>query len=244
MEQLGDVRLLIARARELAEELESIDLEYDQSDPYAVTIEPDAASGEFVHRLHVKPYPIRAKVVAADAVNNLRSSLDHLIVRSRELAGGTGRSGFPFGASRENFERAFRQMRGVPLPISEYIFELNPFSEGNERLYGITTLSGGNKHARVALVEQVIMAVSIERIDGSRESVPLRHDGRFPVYEFEFQRTKSGARDYRIQIATGIRLHGGPPSGATPANAVRHMSETVERIVNDVESMLRLGGLL
>jgi hypothetical protein len=232
---LGDVRPLIARALELANDLEVLDA-HDSKSTRSIVIEYDAGASIYVHKLRFIPYPERAKILASDAVNNLRSSLDHLVSCCARLASGIDKTGsFPFGPTADAVERELKKARGLPPEVAKYVRGLCPFPAGNPDLYAVAQLSKTNKHRRITPVVERNFAVKVVR--GSLPPQMLHvGDG---VTEIELFRSADRETNYRIETACGVRLHEGPFTGATPANAIRFMAAAVTDVVDSVERILR-----
>ena len=79
-------KLLIGRALEHAHDLNNRGRAFFERKPYAEFVDVHRDSGEQTHKLRLtESLPASFATIAADAVNNLRSALDHAVVASASL---------------------------------------------------------------------------------------------------------------------------------------------------------------
>src|SRR5690349_8650682 len=103
------VQAKVDRARRHVAEFTSVVSDFFGSNPYEVSTKRDSQTRRLIHYLsRVAPTPISLALIAGDAIQNLRSALDHLAQQLYLV--GTGRSvgtdrdvAFPVGRNASHF---------------------------------------------------------------------------------------------------------------------------------------------
>lgn len=155
-ERLRLVRTKLERARKHISEL---DLEVEtflKSRPYEVSSKRDLHTREVVyHAARVEPVPPSIPIIAADALQNLRTALDHLACDLVEIAGNaaTRNTGFPVFASLGIYKaQATEKTRGMRMDAIEAIDSIKPYRGGNDALWILQSLNNVNKHRLLNIV--------------------------------------------------------------------------------------------
>jgi hypothetical protein len=120
------------------------------SDPYGVGREINPQTGDYVFRLKVHKEPRRDwAAIIGDAVHNLRSALDHLMVALVEFNGGTVTSAteFPIFENVQSYKaKKSGKVAGASQKAIDLIDEAKPFKGGNDGLWLIHKLDIIDKH--------------------------------------------------------------------------------------------------
>lgn len=139
------------RAKEHIAELERILRTFLDSSPYEVTINHNYATRKMEWILvRDTPVPPNVSTVAGDAIQNLRSTLDHLawqLVLSNNQTP-TNITGFPIAASLQEYtsRKVRRKVEGMQPDVIAAIDRLRPYSDGNALLWRLHSLNNRDKH--------------------------------------------------------------------------------------------------
>jgi hypothetical protein len=170
--------LKIHRAQEHLDVLNQIAEWWFQTHPYRVGENLDAKSGlkEIAVFADDQP-PARLALVAGDVIQNLRSSLDHLVGEIARFASGgylmpkvEQALQFPITTSKGKFraERRRGRLGCVPPRVQAAIHRLQPYRsrDAMERhpLFVLQELSNIDKHRRLPLLLSVISSISYDKI--------------------------------------------------------------------------------
>lgn len=123
------------------------------SDPYEIVSQLDGLRDERVWKFKlVKQLPGEFAVDAGAILHSLRSPLDQ-ILGAVVAQNGLSESGvgFPFGRSADHFEAELQKQKKLPDAANELIREAQPYSGGNNLLWGLHELNRRDKH-RAGLV--------------------------------------------------------------------------------------------
>jgi hypothetical protein len=123
--------------------------------------------------------PLRLSLIAGDAIQNMRSALDHLVVElaTAEYGGPLpheieSKLAFPITTCRDKFRAARKRSRltCVPARAQAVIQRLQPYRRGDYRtdlLWVLQELSNIDKHRRLPLLNTLLHSVKIERFQSS-----------------------------------------------------------------------------
>jgi hypothetical protein len=123
--------------------------------PYEVSTEFDAKVSKIVHYVSsLKPIDPIIPIIAGDAVQNLRTALDYLIVQLVDAhSGNVGekrlrKTGFPMFESPEEMtpSKIKKKIGGVSPDAEKAILILKPYKGGNNDLWGLHELNRVEKH--------------------------------------------------------------------------------------------------
>ncbi len=115
-----------------------------------------------------EPIPIKLSMILGDALNNMRSSLDHLVGRFVELHGGkvTRSHAFPICDDIASFEKQGRQLAGIPADGPERILieEAQPYQRGEDwrehPLAVLNKMTNTDKHRAIHIAASYPQAAS------------------------------------------------------------------------------------
>lgn len=141
---------------------------FEGREAYAFECEVDRVSShEQIHRCFAverEPVPEEWPLLAGEAIQNLRSALDHLIYGA---SGNNERSQFPIFTDAGAFaKRGQRMVAGVPTQMLEWIeatqpYRVAPQSPDQDLLEGLRVWSNVDKHRTLATLASAVMHESI-----------------------------------------------------------------------------------
>ena len=147
-------KALLNRARELIGELNARSKAFVDMKPYSIVREFDINAREYVHKIVLREaLPGGLATVAADALNNLKSTLDQSVCASLlRIKPDASLSGacFPFGDTEAHFRASakdtFRKFNNIAPEIVSFITDIKPYKRGNDLLYLMNIISKANRH--------------------------------------------------------------------------------------------------
>ncbi len=239
-------KLLLNHAREHIENLNARGQAFVESKPYAEVCELDGDTEEYVYSIRLTtPAPAAFALVAADALNNLKSVLDQTVCGSvilldpkRSLGGVC----FPFGNSADHFKAAQREgCKKVAPEIVTVISGFHPYKGGNDPLWLMNSLSKMNRHR---ILQPVIFAGE-NRIAVNTMVITGPAKIMAPVWdrsknELIFARTGQPNLKYDLQFSLHIAFGDVDIVAGQPAIPIlRGFADIVERIVAAIEGETR-----
>lgn len=140
----------LERARTLAKEFEAICADYEAGSSLIVVPEADDTGLMHIKLKTPDRIPDTASHLAAEVVYHTRSALDHMVAEIARQNGvnDTSHLHFPIVRKRDQFSEKgnLRKMRGLPEDVQELLRKLEPFEDGNERLWGLGAFANVDKH--------------------------------------------------------------------------------------------------
>jgi hypothetical protein len=146
----------IARAKEHITEFDSRWQSFcDQPNLYEPFIDKDPERpGKDIWKLRLNhPFPTTLDEIIGDAVNNLRSALDHACYAAAVASGNsTPRYAyFPFGKTEPDFEITMKgNSKDVPPAIQTIIRNYRPYKGGNDPFRALNLIAVRDKHMRLS----------------------------------------------------------------------------------------------
>lgn len=203
IDRLASARLKLARAREHFKTLKIETDAFVESEPYAVSSDPEVKDGWQIFRFRIfQEPPIRLAVIAGDVVNNVNSALDHLIYAlSLTKASGTG---FPVFLRIDDYSsHRDRLLQGVPeWPDRAIIDAYQPYERGNtlDPLWLMRSFANADKHRVTQPAYSRPHRLRIEAPPGYRgQVIPPQITG--PLYD--------GAELFRVRLSGPAPPEGG-----------------------------------
>lgn len=184
------------RANEYVDQLNAITQKFRDGYPDAVVPEVNRASGEVSYRVaYVPSVPDDVPLILGDALQNLRSTLDHLayelVIAAKNTP--TSNTAFPiFDSADDYWEHFARKVKGMGQHAIQHINRSEPYQGGfGHRLWQLHRLNNFDKHRTLLTTPLVNVARSItpseerefkagyERRHGPRSSDRIRLVGSF-----------------------------------------------------------------
>lgn len=230
----------IEHVRTLCEETAA----FEEDEAYHFESEREIRSPEHVlyrcFAVQQKPMPLHWPLLAGEAVQNLRSALDHLIY---EKAGGNGRTQFPIFTSPEDFKsHASAMMKGVPDPVRTAIEKVQPYRHmpgeaAHDPLAQLRTLSNHDKHRMLATVLSAVTREGVGLPDGvdlTWEDYATNKklgEGKAQISTFVV-RTEGKAMDVRVEpmFSYEVRIEG------RPVAALKWLGNHIYRTVAEIDT--------
>lgn len=239
-----EAHLLNQRARELSRELATLAKEFFDTEPYTQRTDVDRKSGEHIHKIAMtRQLPKRLTPIAADAINNLRSALDHAVVAScielNVVRAST--TYFPFAGDEAQLDNAIKgRCKNVPKGLVDLFRSFKPYKGGNDLLYAISALSGSNKHQKlVAIGAAGSNAIRIDRlhvVKAKHFEVHLpRWDvsrGKLVLFRSSPEAEFKGSIDFQFFVAFASADF---VAGSDASTVIDRMCEEVDRIITAIE---------
>lgn len=240
-----EARLIQAEARLRIDELLALQKAFWHTKPGKFERTHDPELKKHFHWFKpLEPLPERSSVLASDAIEKLRHSLDHGFTASSELTYGekSRKVFFPFGSSEIEFKRRCAEMgRFVSPEVLEVADIFMPFAGGNDLLYGLT-LSNATKHRKLVdaalsclpgslFMQGMLGNGNIEMI--IKATVPGPDEGLLLAISDEAADAtiSNGKIAMEILFAAGVEHFGGLPA----LDTLYDLAELVELIINEIE---------
>jgi hypothetical protein len=174
--RLARVQLKIQRSRKHIDDLRAVLDTFGKSVPYKVGFRRDAATRKGIYYVsHVEEVPPEIALVAADAIQTLRSSLDHLAWQLVEANGQTptSQTAFPICDTPQQVQDATDKVRGMSNGAISLIQGAEPYRGGGNDLWVLHRLNIIDKHRLLLTVASKwqrmdIMPAVLAIVDKSR----------------------------------------------------------------------------
>jgi hypothetical protein len=241
-------KLLLDGARENIQELEARGQAFVESCRGVPIVDLDAKTDEKVLKYRItRKVPGRLRVVASNALNNLRHSLDQAVnSASVELGSRKRNNYFPFAKDAGEIDGVIRRnCPTVPSGLIRLLKAFQPYGGGDDLLYTMSRMSGPNKHQLVLKLDLNLPYLSMY-LD---ELASFRFSGPFKVgymgwdsakQELEFARVRADAAfEYRddLHLPLLISLADSQTASGEPAAAfLNTLAGKVDRIIQAIEA--------
>jgi hypothetical protein len=233
------------------------------TDAYTVIREEDPQTGHTVRRAQIKVAPPeRISILAGDAIQNLRSALDHIVyaLADRHLTltpeieaglmfpiiGNVNEQGKARSGAKAFKDSIPRRLAGVPANALTFIESVQPYfrdKTGTEfaydSLWRLAELSRVDKHRRLALVSAWLVNQYVSIPEGSvAEDIDFVHP-QGPVEDGDVLVTYAGADEgVDAHFTRGVALNEGSFPGAEIVSDLKSLQGRVEWVVGVLERFL------
>jgi hypothetical protein len=140
--------------------------EFIETNPYSIQIDTETESGRpLVHVLRADPVPPKICLIAGDAIQNLRSTLDYLACALVRVNGNTPSrfTEFPIfdGPITSKIEsRFYKKVEGMRPEVVQQIRDVRPYQGGDDLLWRLHRLNIVDKHNMLVTALGNITAVN------------------------------------------------------------------------------------
>lgn len=181
----------VERAKQCIADLNVAIQDFLKSNPYSIGTKRDPQTRRLVYYVtKVQPTPSTIPAIAGDAIQNIRSALDHLAYQLF-LVGTNGEKGvgrriyFPIDGSAENFKKNLsRRTEGIRQEAINAICTLEPYKEGKGgKLLVLHELNIIDKHRSLLTVGSAYRSFNIGAIATRLAQKPWK--GIFPIPKFD-----------------------------------------------------------
>lgn len=237
-------RQKIARAKQHAVELNSLEQTFLGSQCSGVIIEVDRATGDKIQKLKFTgPVPLEGSSIVSDAANNLRDALDHACYATAIASGKNDPryAVFPFAGSSADLDNAIRgRSKDLPQEILALLRTFNPYKGGNHVLSVLNSLANANKHGmlRPMATSTGTVSMHIGKVSGGHFGIPgnaFRWDGeKNEIVVARYGRSTQVNHNFQIQVFLAFdeaTLEWGDPAVVI----LDGFSAEVQRIVGAIE---------
>ncbi len=245
---------LLRRSLEHVDEMEARFNTFLHRDPCKRFVKHDPETNEHLHGVQfVEPIPNTVTVVAYDAVNALRSTLDHAVYASAVMLGheDVTTTKFPFGDSADGVksDAVKRKKNGTIAsachPVEEmrdYLVALHPHPEkgGNADIWALNKLRNVVNHRKLVRLGVQIGDMTISRGVFS-DGIRLDRKWNATRDEFIYARTPSAAQSrHYLSVTAFLEIGETPFLGGKPATATFYnLAQMIEGIVVGIERETR-----
>jgi hypothetical protein len=159
---------LLARAKEHVIDCERKIAAFFALKPHRSVIEADPNGTDKIHKITLtKSVPASVANAGADAVNCLRSVLDHAAYASAVASGKVKprHTYFPFGPDADFNRSGKGGCKNVPPDVVTLMRAFKPYRTGNDLLWAINQASVANKHSLLTPVGIITKAMHIRKVE-------------------------------------------------------------------------------
>jgi hypothetical protein len=236
--QFQSARLKVKRADRHIQELVSVIVAFLDTDFCKLHIEEDGDSGNYsVNMDSTAPFPPEIPLIVGDAVHNLRSALDHIVVQFTK----SDRLALPTGKERHNVEGAphYRTIKkSLPDFAAHILNEIQPYAGGKFKVWELGKLDNIDKHQLLIPTINItgLMGVDFEDDRGNR----ISGGGHIAVEQGRIQGMFAGFGKIKInnhgKPTIGISFAPGTPfQDQTILETLPQLSELVLKAIEAIE---------
>lgn len=242
-------RMRIARAKEHIRNLDRRVKRFFDAKPYARVAERDDDGINDLHKVKLtKTFPAGVTSVAAEAIEGLRSALDHAAFATAVLSGvkHSKSAYFPISSSAAELDRVIKgRCKDIPPEIVALFRSFTPYKGGNDLIWALNNACNTSKHGIILPVGMATSGMHINHmvISGSG-SIPA------PVWNSEkneivFATTGPDTNfQYDLNISFFVAFGEVEGIGGQPAVPILNaIACEVNRIVVDIETEAKRIGL-
>lgn len=148
-------KLLVERSRFHLRNFEVKEGSYFDRKPYVMTQEDDSQrNSKFFKFKFTRPIPVELSVVAFDAINCIRSALDHAVFDAAVQVSGRPdpkATKFPFGNDAASAEKDLQRKHSeIPESLVPLLLSFEPFKNGRNALWELNDLRNQKIHRMLA----------------------------------------------------------------------------------------------
>jgi len=214
--------------------------------PNALRVERNLETGDGTFYVaNMTPIDPQLSAVAGDALQNLRSALDHLAWKLVEAGGGVlgKHTSFPiFDTETEYLDPKYgaaRKIRGMHEMAAEAINQMKPYATGNRTLWILHRLNNIDKHRLLLTAGHTNVAFLIRRGDQSISAGLPSKDGRILKVGDELFTVAGSELDQDIQFVIDVALDEPEICKPIPLIFVLRMAHNeVVRVITDLARFL------
>lgn len=150
-DKLRGVRLKIERAKKHVSDLQPVIDAFRKSNPYKIDAQHDPQTRRLIYRIvSMEPVPDDIPIIVGDAVQCLRSALDHLAYQLwliGSLAGNGRRVQFPIFSAQKQKTDFPAEIQGMGQPVVDAFDALQPYKGGKgNQFWVLSELNNADKH--------------------------------------------------------------------------------------------------
>jgi len=242
-------RMRVARAKKHIGDLDRRIKRFFDAKPYARVTERDVDGLNDVHKVKLtKNFPAGVTSVAAEAIEGLRSALDHAAFATAVLNGvkHSKSAYFPISSSASELDNVIKgRCKDIPPDIVSLFRSFNPYKGGNDLIWALNTACNTSKHGIIVPVGMAAAGVHINYMT-------MSGSGAIPVPVWNSEKTEivfaTTGLDTKFQcdlnISFFVAFGDVDGVGGQPAIPLLHaMASEVNRIVLAVEAEAKRTGL-
>ena len=238
-------KLRLSRAKDHIIDLEKSIRAFLDTKPYARVIEPDSDGINQLHKIKfTKSLPDEFAIITADAVDNLRSALDHAwhaIAVASSAIKPTGEAYFPFADNAAKFKKRLIGCKKFPQDILALLRRFQPHKGGDDLLWALNRICAANKHRMLAPIGIAVGGMHIRYMTFSGPgSIPMPRWDRAKQEIIYAIVGPNGKIEYNIDITFDVAFDKVEAVGGQPAIAILNaLASKVEDILKALEGAAR-----
>lgn len=238
-EYFSSPRALLERARENIKEFDERTMAFFKANNYERFERLDEATGEYCHGFSfVAIFEPKVTVVAFDVLNNLRSTLDHIVYASAEALGHPDprQTKFPFGDTEQAAERDAKTCHPDE-EMRSYLLSFKPYKDGgNYLLWGLNQLRNIKNHRRLLTPKFDVNGVTISH-GVFRAPISSCFEWNAAGTDYVYLRTRrAGETNYQLSVQPGMRFRDVPVLEDEHAPTMFHrLADEIAGIIDGVE---------
>jgi hypothetical protein len=164
--RLALIQIKIERAKEHITNLHNVIQGFFDSKPYQVSTKRDASRRLIYYLSNVQPTSTRIAVIEGDAIQNLRSALDHLAWQLFLIGTGGTVNGdqvyFPIANDATSYNSKLRGLRGMKSDAITMFNAIQPYKGGkDDKLWVLHKLSIIDKHRLLVTVGSAFQSLNL-----------------------------------------------------------------------------------
>lgn len=242
-------RMRIARAKEHIRNLDRRVARFFESKPYTRITEPDRDGTNDIHKIKLtRAFPEGVTSVAAEAIEGLRSALDHAAFATASLSGvkNSKSAYFPVSSSATELDSVIKgRCKDIPPDIIALFRSFKPYQGGNDLIWALNKACNTSKHGIVVPVGMAAESMQFSHlVMTGPASIPSPHwDSE--NNEIVFATTGPGAQfEYDLKFSFFVAFGEVDGIGGQPAVPVLSaIAGEVNRIVLAIEAEAKRLGL-
>jgi hypothetical protein len=239
------VGLKVKRAREHIADLDRrIHLFFTgPPNPYPLIREIETHTGDLVIKLdRCEPVPEDLPLVIGDALQNLRTALDHLVWQLVLSNGGTPgtQTAFPITKNAQQYKSvAPGKTKGVTPEAAKMIDAFRPYGGGNEVLFGLHLLNNSDKHRLLLICGAAHLSTAFQfQLSPTPQclAMPVPYHQTYPLKEgrelYRIPKDVDGTFDQNPEFTFRLAFGDGEAMGGEPMLPPLHqLADLIDAII-------------
>lgn len=216
--------------------------DYKASKPYHLFSDFDPATGDEIRKVRVqRDVPLDFGCMAFDALNSLRSALDHAVFAATVILTGDPnptKTKFPFADTEDWLVESElkRGARDVPTDLHPYLLGLKPHKAGNRLLWGFNKVRNENIHRILSPVAHARGSLGIGG-NGYIGSMSTMHAWDSDKRELSYLRCRDVGSGIKVDVTVDIAFI---ETSDLPLQSVvgtlEQASRMIDGIINGIEA--------
>jgi hypothetical protein len=241
MDFFASPKALLERARHHTAEFAAAETQYlAEEGAFTLDTDLDLLTGDDLRKVRFNSdVPLEIACIAFDAINALRSALDHAVFSATSIVTGGAepeQTKFPFGLTRANAEKQFQEgARDVPTKLRPLILSFRPYKDGDAVLWGLNRIRNTKIHraltpfATAGIGFRLRGTGTVGRYEDMNEWNPITR-------ELTYARTRDVSPTISVKPNFGFAFGSATDLPVLRVNGVlNHVAEVTARVISALE---------